>query len=188
MKSTDQIQAFIFDMDGVLFSTQEANDEAYAQALAALNIKVSSIFYKNLYGNKFEKVILTEHPTLNQKTIKQVKDLKHKYYREQLPQIKINKPLIDFINFSRSFVPIGLATSAARNNAMLIINHFNIAPLFSAFVFFEDVHEPKPNPECFQLCAKKLNVPIDSCIIWEDSKEGLEAARLSGAKFVKVFF
>lgn len=188
MKFNNQIQAFIFDMDGVLFATQAANDEAYRRSLADHKIIVSSDFYKRLYGNKFEKVILQDHPNLDNNFIQQIKKSKHQHYSTLLSHIKENHALLDLIRFSRHHLPIGLATSAARANALLILNHFDALALFDATIFFEDVTEPKPDPQCYHLCAQRLNVPIENCMIWEDSQEGLEAARLSGARYTKVIF
>ena len=44
----------------------------------------------------------------------------------------------------------------------------------------------KPDPEGFQLCSKKLKVPIEKCIIFEDSFSGLEAALYSGARYIGI--
>lgn len=188
MKSNNQIKALIFDMDGVLFATQAANDEAYSRSLADFNITVAPDFYKRLYGNKFENVILQDHPQIDSDLIYQIKKNKHRYYSTLLSNIKENHSLIELIRFSRHHLSIGLATSAARNNALMILNHFNVLSLFDCTIFFEDVVTPKPDPQCYLLCAQRLNVPIENCLIWEDSAEGLEAARLSGAHYTKVTF
>ncbi len=188
MRSNQQIQAFIFDMDGVLFSTQEANDKAYRSALEEHQLIVPSNFYKRLYGNKFERVIKEDHPNISDEKISAIKKSKHIHYAKRLPEIKENKSLIEFIRFYRGQLPIGLATSAAKNNAQMILKHFHAEELFDAIVYFEDVKNPKPSPECFLLCAERLGVHIQNCLIWEDSQEGIEAAQKAGATFIKVTF
>lgn len=188
MKSNQQIKAFIFDMDGVLFSTQEANDKAYASALSEHQISVPENFYARLYGNKFERIIKEFYPNTSNELIASIKRSKHEHYSKRLHEIKENKALFNFIDFSKNQLPIGLATSAAKNNALMILKHFNVEHLFKTTIFFEDVVNPKPSPECYLLCAQKLGIPIQDCMIWEDSDEGLEAARLSGARYIKVDF
>ncbi len=188
MRSNQQIQAFIFDMDGVLFSTQEANDKAYRSALEEHQLTVPANFYMRLYGNKFERVIKEDHPHISDEMISAIKKSKHIHYSKRLHEIKENKSLIDFIRFFKGQVPIGLATSAAKNNAQMILKHFQAEELFDAIIYFEDVSNPKPSPECFLLCAERLGVDIKNCLIWEDSQEGIEAAQKAGANFIKVTF
>lgn len=42
----------------------------------------------------------------------------------------------------------------------------------------------KPHPECFLLGAEKLQIPINNCIVFEDSFHGLEAGNKAGMKVV----
>ena len=175
-------------MDGVLFSTQEANDKAYKSALEEHQVTVPDNFYKRLYGNKFEKVIKEDYPAINKELITSIKTSKHRHYANRLHEIKENKALLDFIRFSRKQVLIGLATSAAKNNAQMILKHFHAEDLFHSIIYFEDVKNPKPSPECFQLCAQRLGVDIRDCLIWEDSQEGIEAAQSAGARFIPTIF
>jgi beta-phosphoglucomutase-like phosphatase (HAD superfamily) len=46
------------------------------------------------------------------------------------------------------------------------------------------VTKAKPDPECFLTGAKLLGVDIKDCIVFEDSRNGLIAARESGAMVI----
>ena len=46
------------------------------------------------------------------------------------------------------------------------------------------VTKAKPDPDCFLMGAKQLGVDIRDCIVLEDSRNGLIAARDSGARVI----
>lgn len=48
----------------------------------------------------------------------------------------------------------------------------------------DDVSYGKPNPEPYLTAAQKLNIPIESCVVFEDAPNGIEAGRRSGASLV----
>ena len=50
----------------------------------------------------------------------------------------------------------------------------------------EDVNRGKPDPEVFLKCAKLLQLPADSCVVFEDSPHGLQAARKGNMKAVGI--
>ena len=52
--------------------------------------------------------------------------------------------------------------------------------LFDTIVSAERVEYGKPNPECYLLAAKDLNVKPENCIVFEDSFAGIEAGNAAG--------
>ena len=48
------------------------------------------------------------------------------------------------------------------------------------------VSKAKPDPECFLVAAKQIGVPIEDCIVFEDSRNGLIAGRESGARVIGI--
>ena len=64
-----------------------------------------------------------------------------------------------------------------------IEHYWKLADIYkeiSASVCGNEVSKSKPNPEIFLKTAEKLRVPIDSCMIVEDSINGLKAAKAAG--------
>ena len=57
---------------------------------------------------------------------------------------------------------------------------------FDEIVDERHVVKSKPDPEIFLLAVEKLNIQTDSCIIFEDSTEGVIAAGKSGLYFVGI--
>jgi HAD superfamily hydrolase (TIGR01509 family) len=73
-----------------------------------------------------------------------------------------------------------LATSASRHRMQSVIEMFDLAILFDAVVCDEDVKLSKPDPEIFITAAEKLDVMPENCVVIEDSRNGLIAAKKAG--------
>jgi beta-phosphoglucomutase len=97
------------------------------------------------------------------------------------PHLKPVAGAIDFLAQARQHhVPIALATSADQPNIDFILDGLGIASAFDAVVGAEDVERGKPHPEMFLTAAAQLGVEPGGCLVFEDSRAGLEAARRAG--------
>ena len=50
----------------------------------------------------------------------------------------------------------------------------------------EDVRRGKPDPEIYRLCASRLGVEPEQCLVFEDSVSGVQAAKAAGCRCVAV--
>ncbi len=83
-------------------------------------------------------------------------------------------------------IPIAIASSAPKMNMDWYIPHFGLDKYFemkNIVAGREDI-KGKPEPDIFLIAASILGVNIENCVIIEDSKAGLTAAKKSGAKTV----
>lgn len=78
-----------------------------------------------------------------------------------------------------------VVTSASRNLATLRLRAAGL-PIPETLVSADDVLRGKPDPEGFLKAAAILGVPIEECLIFEDSPAGVAAARAAGAHVVIV--
>jgi beta-phosphoglucomutase-like phosphatase (HAD superfamily) len=69
-------------------------------------------------------------------------------------------------------------TSADRRLARARLDAAGIAP--PVLVTVEDVSRGKPDPEGFQLAARRLGVEPPACLVVEDSEPGIAAGRAAG--------
>jgi HAD superfamily hydrolase (TIGR01549 family) len=58
--------------------------------------------------------------------------------------------------------------------------------LFDIVVTLDDVGRAKPEPDLFLEAARRLGVPPERCLVFEDSLQGIEAARQAGMHVVDV--
>jgi beta-phosphoglucomutase-like phosphatase (HAD superfamily) len=88
-------------------------------------------------------------------------------------------------------VPMAVASGGTREIVEATLLATNLLRLFDAVVTIEDVQgRGKPAPDMFLEAALLLRVPPRDCTVFEDSDEGLEAARLAGmtATDVRLFY
>ena len=48
----------------------------------------------------------------------------------------------------------------------------------------DKVSHSKPHPECFLLGAESVQVPVENCVVFEDSFHGIESGRRAGMKVI----
>ncbi|MFN6038096.1 MAG: HAD-IA family hydrolase, partial [Bacteroidota bacterium] len=74
-------------------------------------------------------------------------------------------------------LPIGLATSSPTPVIEAVLKKLDISRYFDTIVSAEKLSFGKPHPEVFLNCAKKLNVESQSCLVLEDSVNGVIAGK-----------
>jgi beta-phosphoglucomutase-like phosphatase (HAD superfamily) len=62
------------------------------------------------------------------------------------------------------------------------LRRLEIRHLFDSVIGAEDITHSKPNPEILLMCAKRLNANPVECLVVEDAKLGVEAAKTAGMK------
>lgn len=82
-------------------------------------------------------------------------------------------------------IPMAIVTSSDRKKMEALYRHHPVFPtLFDQIITGDMVTKAKPDPDCYLMGAKLLGVDIKDCIVLEDSRNGLLAARASGAKVI----
>ena len=83
--------------------------------------------------------------------------------------------------------PMAIVTSSdLKKMQALYAQHPDFPTLFDQIITGDMVTKAKPDPECFLMGAKLLDIDIKDCIVFEDSRNGLIAARQSGAAVIGV--
>ena len=81
---------------------------------------------------------------------------------------------------------IKVALGSASKNAVTIRERLGINNLFDAIADGNNVSKAKPDPEVFLKAAALTETISDQCIVFEDAKAGIEAARAGGFKCVGI--
>jgi beta-phosphoglucomutase len=81
---------------------------------------------------------------------------------------------------------IRIALGSASKNAALIIKNLKLADYFEAIVDGNSVSKAKPDPEVFLLAAEELGIEPQYCVVFEDAKAGVEAAKNAGMLCIGV--
>lgn len=186
MCNTVNDSLLIFDMDGTLFDTSEANYCAYKDAAARLGYVIEYDKFMRCFTGRNYKDFLPFFGICKSEELEKIHRFKKEIYRNYLIKIRKNDILLNLIEDLKSECIMALATTASKKNTLDILKQFGMEYVFDIMLTQEDVSELKPNPECYQSVMKIAGLTAKQTIIFEDSEVGIEAAVASGASYIRV--
>lgn len=83
-------------------------------------------------------------------------------------------------------LPLAVASSGSAAFVRLSLQALSLDQLFDTVVTVEDVAAAKPAPDLFLEAARRLRVAPDDCLVFEDSAQGVQAAKAAGCRVVEV--
>ncbi|ABX43665.1 beta-phosphoglucomutase [Lachnoclostridium phytofermentans] len=187
------IKGVIFDLDGVLVSTDELHYEAWAKLARELNInnytKEDNKAQKGISRMESLEIVLKKgNIAYTEKEKEALADRKNNYYVEMLDSLNDSAVLKDvkeaLAMLKNRGIKIGVGS--ASKNTPLILEKTGLEPSIDAVSCGIDVTKSKPDPEVFLVAAKKLCLPPNECLVVEDSYAGVVAAKAAGMKSLAV--
>lgn len=179
--------SFIFDLDGTLFDSTEANIKAYRQAFKDVGLTFNARAYRKFFGLRFPEMMDQLAPNTNETTRETIKKQKAIHYKTNLKHINPNHGLLMFLKHISPTHLTALVTTASKHNVENLLEFFDIEKdLFNTIVTGEHVKNGKPDPECYTIAIKSLGVKASDCCVFEDSDVGIEAARRAGTNVIRV--
>ncbi len=180
---------YIFDLDGTLVDTMPLHYRAWDEAMRAVGLKCpldEELFY-SLGGVPTMKVaeLIAKHYGL---TIDANAVFHHKesLFIALQKDAKLIEPVVAFAREAAKMRPVSIASGGPRDIVRRMLELSGLAPLFNVVVTPEDVAHGKPAPDMFLLAAKKMGVPPEKCLVFEDAEPGMRAAEAAGMRYVKV--
>jgi len=189
-KGKMQQLAVIFDMDGVIVDNSKYHQQAWEEFSKKYNIHFSEEKFKTVFFGRINEEVLPIlfNRDLSRQEISKLADEKEKIYREiYAPHLTPVKGLLHLLNeLNQANIPVGVATSAPKENVDFIINGLDIGNYISTIIDDSMVSEGKPAPDIYIETAKRLNTKPADCVVFEDSFSGTQSAWNAGAKVVAV--
>ncbi len=182
--------AVIFDMDGVICHTNPYHTKAYQKFLAKRNLyPTEEDFVQHMYGKNNRYILnhflgreIGEAEFVELENEKE--ELFREIYAEEIAQID---GFLDFLDkLKAAGFKTGVATSAPSSNLHLIMEALDFESKMESMLASENVSKHKPDPEIYLKSAANLEVPVENCIVFEDSHSGVSAAINAGMKVVGV--
>ena len=81
---------------------------------------------------------------------------------------------------------MAVASAGSRRVIERVLEHLDLRRFFQAVVTMDDVTRHKPAPDVFLEAARRLGVPPEACLAYEDTDLGLEAIKAAGMLAVDV--
>ncbi len=184
-----KIKAIIFDMDGVLANSEPLHKKTFTKVFSNPKVRLSnSDWYANYSGTGSRNVVarIMDRFRLHGDIEKIVEK------RKQLFQSYVDKNAVKAMPGAKALViqarKEGLKTIVAsgshKQNVQGQLRSIGIRGM--PVVAFEDAARQKPYPDLFLTAAERLGVPPSQCVVIEDSRAGVLAARAAGMKVLLV--
>jgi beta-phosphoglucomutase family hydrolase len=181
---------FLLDMDGVVAHNMPAHEEAWTRFFKTKGIDIElRDFRENTMGMPTREVLRYYYKRdVPQEEADAAAVVKETLYRKlYLPERAAAKGLLPFLKGARAGgYRIGLGTGSKDDNVTFLLDGLELRPWFDAVVDGGMVTKGKPDPETFLILADKLKVSPKSCVVFEDSLLGEEAARRAGMAVIAI--
>ncbi|GCD80573.1 beta-phosphoglucomutase [Schleiferia thermophila] len=187
-----QIKAFIFDLDGVITDTARYHFKAWRRMANELGFDFSEEKNEELKGvgrlESLNKILQWGGITLSEEEKIRLAEQKNQWYLQYIQEVSANDLLPGAREFLLATREAGIKTAlgSASKNAIPIVEKLGVKHLFDVLIDGNKATKSKPDPEVFLLGASELNVDPLSCIVFEDSLAGIQAAKGAGMYTVGI--
>jgi sugar-phosphatase len=185
-----QLEAVIFDMDGLLIDSEPCWQEAGSETLRQFNVTLTPIQYHHTTGLRTpewldywfgffgidKSLIPAAAAALHGKVFEKIRT-----HAQPLPGVH---HIMEY--FKSKSVRIGLATSSPLTLANIVVEKLQIGPYLQAISSADHLPFGKPHPQVYMDCAEALSVTPLHCIAFEDSFNGMIAAKAARMKCVAI--
>jgi HAD superfamily hydrolase (TIGR01509 family) len=185
-----QLNTVIFDMDGLLIDSEPYWQQAGMETLREFNVTLEPIQYHHTTGLRtpewldywfgyfgIDKTLIpAAAEALHENVFEKIRDC-----AEPMPGVH---HVLDL--FKAQQYRIGLATSSPLALANIVTDKLGIGDYFGAVTSAGDLPFGKPHPQVYMDCAAALSANPLECVAFEDSFNGLIAAKAARMKCVAV--
>lgn len=183
-----EIQAFIFDLDGVLTDTSEFHYLGWQRLCDEFGIPFDRQKGENLRGVGREDALrwILGDRAVTPEQFQEMMDRKNRYYLEYVETVTPANLLpgsVELLNEIRS-AGLKIAVASASKNARRVIELLQIGSLLDAISDGHCAARTKPSPDLFLHAAGQLALPPAVCVVVEDAESGVAAAHAAGMRCI----
>jgi HAD superfamily hydrolase (TIGR01509 family) len=183
------IQTVIFDMDGVIIDSEPVYFEIDKQMFEELNIAVSFEEHCSYVGTSSQNMwdaIIGKHGITGPR--EELMKKEYSLYMTYLANANDLQPIdgvIELINgLHENNFKLVLASSSRMATIDIVLDKFNLSGFFTAKISGSELARSKPHPEIFLRAALLIRSEPGECVVIEDSRNGVIAAKAAGMKCI----
>ncbi len=180
--------ALIFDCDGTLADTMPAHYCAWQSILRPYGIPFPEDRFYAMGGMPTAQIIRVlakdAGVTLHENEVERMVHCKEETFLRHLQEVRRIEPVVRIAARYRGQLPLAVASGGYRHTITRTLVHLDLLDWFDVLVTAEDTPRHKPEPDVFLEAARRLGVPPVTCVVFEDTDIGLQAA--SRAQMVAV--
>jgi len=184
-----KIQAVAFDLDGLMFNTEEVFHLTGTEVLKRRGKVPHPELFMSMMGRRADEAfqVMIELMELTD-SIEDLKQESGTVFDSLLDDILAPMPgLLDLLDaIEQRGIPKAVATSSDRKFLTNVLGRFELLDRFDEILTAEDVSQGKPHPEIYLTVAARLGVDPAQMLVLEDSENGTKAAAAAGAHIISV--
>jgi HAD superfamily hydrolase (TIGR01509 family) len=183
------LQAIIFDMDGVIIDSEPLHEQAFLDVFDTLGYgQTHGVHFPDYYGRSdealWEDFLRRHRPPQPFTTLVAMK-------RQRLIDlIRRDQPIFeglpDLVAKLAARFPLAVASGSPHPVIDEVLAMGGLHRFFSVVVSVTDVGRPKPAPDVFLRAAERLSVSPERCCVIEDSAVGVTSARSAGMAVIAI--
>ena len=182
------IKAVIFDLDGVIVTTDDCHYTAWKKMADDEGIYFDRKINERLRGvsrmQSLEIVLEKSDKAYTEQEKLALAAKKNAYYVDLIQKLTPHDVLGGVMKNLETLKEHGIkiAIGASSKNTPIILNRIGLADYFDAVSDGNNIKNSKPDPEVFLKAAEMLNIAPENCMIVEDADAGIEAGKRAGMK------
>lgn len=180
------VKALIFDLDGVIVTTEHNHFIAWKRTAESLGIPFEEEHNELLKGvsrvDSLKKILELGAKTISTEEFDALLISKNDFYVDSIQDLNQTDLLPGVLSLLQEATSKGikLGIGSSSKNANFILKLLKIDHFFDVVIDGNGVEHPKPHPEVFLNGAKALNLAPTECIVFEDAASGITAAKAGG--------
>ena len=180
-------KAVIFDLDGVICTTDEYHYQAWKKMADSMGIYFDRTINNRLRGvSRMEslEIILEQYhgPALSEERKVELAAMKNDIYRESLHQLSpadLSAEVKSTLDTLRAD-GLKLAIGSSSKNTKFILGQLGLGDYFDAVSDGNNITRSKPDPEVFLKAAQMVGLAPADCLVVEDAVSGAQAGHAGG--------
>jgi beta-phosphoglucomutase family hydrolase len=182
-----KFDAYLFDCDGTIVDSMPLHYVAWKRALAEWNCTFDEQLFYALGGTPTREIVslLNKQQGLSMPP-EAVANRKEDLYYEQFSQLTAISEVVEHIENQFGKIPFAVVSGGTRASVSASLRTVKLLDKFDVLVCAGDYKRGKPDPEGYLLAAEKLGVTPRSCLVFEDTDMGIQAADAAGMASIKI--
>ena len=178
------LKAVIFDMDGVLMNSEDIHYEVEKNILKRFDVDFKMEEHVRYVGQRTVDLwtgVCSDHGLASDPVLLAKEDNESYMLELQKGDFEPVSGIPELIDhLEECGIRMIIASSANRSNIEVVMEKFRLVDRFEGYASGQDVSRAKPNPDIFLLAAEKLRLEPENCLVIEDARHGVEAAKSAG--------
>jgi len=183
------LQALIFDMDGVLIDNTPVQARAFQALFRDQGVQADATqLLRRLNGAPASEILKEAFPDQPADKLEAFAAQREFLYRTLYWDDRRPLPgLVEFLEAARAAgLKIGLGTGSGQDTIGYILDDLNLRRFFDVVITKDDVDKGKPHADTYAVTAEKLGMKPENCVVFEDALLGEQAAYRAHMRCVAV--